>query len=201
MIRSLLLAVAAQLLTAAAVSADGVPHVPRGMKYIQPHVRFADLDQYPDYVFFVWNRFLHHPAEDAKDGPPYQIKDASALRLSWGNRDRHILLAMKRLDFERRAQYAPKLDWLTDKTEGVQSVGLRAPSHLAPVTMAEVPVATYHITFRDGRLAVDLEDDARVTGGLLPPWAFGLLASVAIAWLGLWFVRRRSAAPQPRELT
>jgi hypothetical protein len=206
MIRTLALAVAALLLTTAAVSADGLPPMPRGMKYVRdPQVRFAGFDQHPDYVFFLWYRFSRHPDSKDKDGPPSQIKDVTVpRRLSWGNRSSWTLLAMKRLDFERRAKDASKLDWLTDKTEGVLSAGLPRPSNMAPETMEEVPVATYHVTIQDGKLSVELENDPRAApplGGLVPLWAFGLVGSVAIAWLGLWYVRRRPATPPPGEPT
>jgi hypothetical protein len=116
-----------------------------------------------------------------------------------------MLLVMKREDFERHAKDAPKLDWLTDTADIVLSCPLPGPSNMAPETMEDVPVATYHVTLRDGKLSVELVNDPRAAAPppmtLLPLWAFGVAASVAIAGLGIWFVRRRRATPQPKELT
>lgn len=108
-------------------------------------------------------------AWDMRAGTRNMLTGARDMRAGAGQiiKDGNVLLAMKRQDFERRAQDAPNLDWLTSKTVGVLSVGLPRPSFAAPETMQEVPVATYHVMIQDGKLSVEVENDpGGATGGL-----------------------------------
>ncbi len=100
-------------------------------------------------------------AWDMRAGTRNMLTGARDMRAGAGQiiKDGNVLLAMKRQDFERRAQDAPNLDWLTSKTVGVLSVGLPRPSFAAPETMQEVPVATYHVMIQDGKLSVEVEND------------------------------------------
>ncbi len=205
MSRRLAFAVAVSLVVVAAVSGNAGPaRLPKDHKRIDPPVRFEGIEKHSEYVFHVQcgGAYLSYRT--------FQVKDAKSFPLDFPNfKDRAptisymVLLAMKRQDFEKRAKADPKLEWLTEKTEGVLSVKLAPPSLVAPVTVKEIPVTTYRVTIKDGKLTAEkvagAKSSAAPPASLLPNWAFGLVGSASVAWLGLWFVRRRPATPPPQE--
>jgi hypothetical protein len=199
--RGLALAVLGSLAVTAAVSANaGPPSVPKGQKRIDPLVRFEGVEQYPDYIFHVRCGAVYlgtrwFPVQDAK---PFALKfdsfkqSAPTLYMT--------LLAMKREDFNKRAKDNPKLDWLTENTPGVLSAKLDAPSVTIPVEQKDVPLTTYRVKLKDDKLSAEKVEDPK-TGegpplGLVPAWTFGLVSSLSIGWLGIWFARRGAAKPR-----
>ncbi len=71
---------------------------------------------------------------------------------------------------------------------------LTAPATTAAADAKEVPVTTYRVTLKDGKLSAEKvepkKSDPAKPSSSLPPWPFAIVASFSIAWLGLWFARR-----------
>lgn len=195
----LALALAGSLLLAAVSSAD-VP-LPKNLKYVDPRVRFEGIDKLPDQVVFL--RYLTFSGGPAN--VPYkvvQVKDDKPFNLNAQRRLSNMqLLALDRKEFDKRAKDDPSLKWLTDKTEGVQHAAVATPSTTAPANSKEVPVTTYRVVFKDGKLAVEVVEDKKrseAPAGLAPVWVLGIVASVSLAWFGIWFTRRgRAPVSQP----
>jgi hypothetical protein len=104
---------------------------------------------------------------------------------------------MERKDFDQRAKDDPSLKWLTDKTDGVLYISIDSPVTVGKVSDKEVPVTTYRVALKDGKLSAELvKDDKRSEAapeGPLPMWAFAIVFAFSLAGLGIWFARRRSA--------
>lgn len=190
---------AASLLVVSAVSAD-LP-LPKTLKYVDPRVRFEDVDKHMDYVFHL--RYLTFTASPA--GVPHtmvEVKDTKAFNLNAQRRLTDLrLLALERIEFEKQAKADPSLKWLNDKTESVLQASVPTPSTTASVSIKEVPVTTYRVTLKDGKLKVEMVKDKErseaAPAGLVPPLASGLVSSISLAWFGIWFARRRNTINQP----
>jgi hypothetical protein len=194
MVRTLALAVAGCLLIVTAASAD-VP-LPNDLQYVDPRVSFEGIDKHADYVFHL--RYLTFSG--GPGGVPHrlvEVKDARPFNLNAERRLMNMsLLAMPRQEFDKRAKEDPSLTWLTDKTEGVLQAGVTPPSTTAPAGSKEVPVTTYRVAIRDGKLTVEMVEDhkqgeATPPPGLWPVWVLGVVSACCLAWFGVWFARRR----------
>jgi hypothetical protein len=172
---------------------------------VTPHLRFDNLNDYPDYRFYLQYR--------RGDGNPFaaplQIVEVfSGHPVAVEGRGRHVadmaLLAGPRdqalPDFQRDARGpAPEFPGF-----------LRATNLEHPVTTTSVPrldrqyVMPYRVAITDGKLeltALPVEGDfptdpaERAT---LPYWpAAAALAAAVLAGAGVWFVRRRAARSRP----
>lgn len=193
MYRAVVFACAFAFMSAATVSAD-VP-LPKDLKYVDPRVSFEGIDKQGDYVFYL--RFLTFSG--GPGNTPHtlmEVKDAKPFNL---NAQRRLfdmsLLAMERKEFDKRKADDASLKWLTDKTPGVLKASITPPATTAPANIKEVPVTTYKVSLKEGKLAVeqvkDSKDGKRSDAGPLPTWGFGLVLAFSIAGLGLWFARRR----------
>ena len=195
MIRLASIAILTALFSAAASYAD-VP-LPKDLKYVDPRVSFEGVEKQADHVFYV--RFLTFTGGPGKT--PYrvmEVNDAKPFNLKAERRLINMsLLAMDRKEFDKRKNEDPSLKWLTDKTAGVTAASFNAPSTVGKVSQTEVPVTTYRVTLKDGKLTAELVKDAKrgdaTPGGLLPVWAFGLVGALSLAGLGMWAARRRRA--------
>jgi hypothetical protein len=185
-------AIGVGLLVALAAWAD-VP-LPKDIKYIDPRVKFERVKDHADQVFHL--RFLTFSG--GPSGIPYrvmEVKDSEPFNLNAQRRLYDMkLLAMDRKEFEKRAKDDPSLKWLTDKTEGVLSVAVSPPSTTASVKVKEAPVTTYRVNLKEGKLSAERVGEGKRTDagptGLLPVWAFGIIASLSVAWFGIWYSRR-----------
>jgi hypothetical protein len=189
MSRCALLAFSLVLLAASASWAD-LP-LPKNLKYVDPRVSFEGIDKHADHVFYL--RFQTFTAAPTKDYRLIEIKDAKPFNLNAQRRLANMsLLALERKEFDKRAKDDPSLKWLTDKTDGVLLAKLDAPSTTGSVNLTEVPVTSYRVSLKEGKLSAELVKDAkRSDAGPLPIWGFGLVLALSIAGLGIWFARRR----------
>ena len=174
--------------------------LPKDLKYVDPRVRFEGIDNVADQVFYL--RFLTFAS--APGSTPYtlkEVKDAKPFNLNAQRRLTNMsLLAIERKDFDKRAKDDPSLKWLSDKTDGVKSASLQAPSTVGKISEKEVPVTTYRVALKDGKLTAEMVKDAKrgdaAPIGLMPLWVFGIVSALSIACLGVWAARRRHATPQ-----
>jgi hypothetical protein len=193
MVRTLVLATGISVLWIGGVRAD-IP-LPPDIKYVDPRVSFEGIDKYPDQVFLL--RYLTFTGGPGKT--PYslvEVKDGNPFNLNAQRRLINVqLLTMKRDDYEKRAKDNPPSKWLDDKTEGVVVAKLATPPTTAPSTVKEAPVTQYRVEFKDGKLTAEKLEEKKGSlaspPGLPPVWAVGLVGSLCVASLGLWFVRRR----------
>jgi hypothetical protein len=198
MYRAALFAWAIIFVSASVASAD-VP-LPKDIKYVDPRVSFEGIDKQADHVFYL--RFLSFNGGPA--GAPYtliEVKDSKPFNLKAQRRLTDMsLLAMERKEFDKRKQDDASLKWLTDKTPGVLKASIATPATTASVNIKEVPVTAYRVTLKDGKLSAELVKEGKrseaAPAGPLPVWGFGLVLAFAIAGLGIWFARRRSAQPE-----
>ncbi len=184
------------IMSAASVALADIP-LPKDLKYVDPRVRFEGIDKQPAFVFHL--RFLTFTGGPA--GAPFrliEVKDEKPFNLKAERRLINMsLLAMDRKEFAKRAKEDPSLKWLTDKTDGVLKSAITPPSTVGSVNLKEVPITTYRVTLKDGKLAAELvKDDKRseaAPDGPLPLWALAGVFAFSLAGLGIWFARRRSA--------
>lgn len=192
------IAMIGHLLIAAAVSANAGPApLPKDRKVAEPPVRFDGLEKHPDYVFHLRYHVLY------SDTTMIEVKDANAIKLKFKWTDRSpsmtymALLAMERKEFDRRKKEDSSLKWLEAKADGVLEVKLTPPATTVPLTVKEIPVTTYRIDLKDGKLGAEKVEDKKGDGekptGLLPMWTLGIISSLSITWLGIWCVRRGGA--------
>lgn len=183
------------VLAGVALPNAGLPTVPKGHKVAEPPVRFEGTDKHADYVFYLhyWTNFGTNAL--------VEVKGAEPIKLKFSDRDNIVpsvhmgLLAVERPEFEKRKKQDPSLKWLAEGKDGVLAAELKAtPETIAPATVKEVPVTTYRVTLKDGKLSAEKmepkKSGAANPAGMVPSWAFGLVSSLSIAWLGLWFARR-----------
>ncbi|HYV36533.1 MAG TPA: hypothetical protein VE988_12550 [Gemmataceae bacterium] len=206
--RSFGLTVVGSLLMVAATWANPAPPppppVPEGHKIIDPHLCFEGIDDHKDYVFYVRCSFVGGRILE-------EVKAPKALKLAIKDVDRPtvnpqinnlFLLAMDRDQFNRRSKEDSSLEWLEESAQGVFSAKLTPPATTAPANLKDPPVTTYRVTLKDGKLSAQKIEDKKSSegqqAGLLPMWAFGLVSSLSIAWLGIWAARRGAAATQSR---
>ena len=193
--RNLPIALLSTLAIAAAAFANaGPPPLPKDYKVVEPQYMFEGIDKHPDTIFHLYYYGLYMPRN------VIEVKDAKAIKLEFRPKDRisevtYIALkAMDRKEFERRKKADPELKWLDDpKAEGVLTAKLPRPNTTAPIAVKDPPASTWRITL-DGKLTVEKveekkRDEKRPTG-LLPLWMFGMVSSLSMTWLGIWFVRR-----------
>jgi hypothetical protein len=194
--RPVLAFAAAAVLVLASRSGADVP-LPKDLKYVAPRVAFEGVEQHPDYVFHL--RFLTFNGGPV--GVPYttvEVKNDKAFVLAVERRVLDFqLLALERKEFEKRAKADASLKWLTEKAEGVLAVALPTPSTVGKVTDTEVPVTTYRVAIKDGKLTGERGGGGakgaapgRSSSALVPGWAVGIIAAAGLAWLGLWWTRR-----------
>ncbi len=177
-------------------SSRGDLPLPNDIKYIDPRVSFDGIDQYPDQVFYL--RFITFSG--GPNGVPptlIEVKDSKAFNLNAQRRLTNMqLLTMNRDAFNKLAKDDAKLKFMNDKTEGVVAANLKAPPTTAPVTTKEGPVTTYRVKLKDGKLTVEPVEEKKRSQALpkVPPlWVVGIVGSLCMAALGLWFTRRRPA--------
>jgi hypothetical protein len=191
--RPVLASAAAAVLVFASRGAADIP-LPPNLKYVDPRVAFEGVEKHPDYVFHLrFKTFAGGPV-----GVPYtrvEVKDDKAFGLKAQRRIIDFkLLAVERKEFERRAKADPTLAWLTDPADGVQAAALPTPPTVGKADDKDVPVTTYKVTIKDGKLSV--EPPPRFKGAppgprsSAPGPAVGAAAAVGLAWFGLWWTRR-----------
>ncbi len=172
-----------------------------GARQVTPYLRFDNLDDYPDYRFYLQYR--------RGDGNPYaaplqlvEVKSGQPVPVAGGGRriaDLALLAAPRDQalpDFRRDTRGpAPEFPGF-----------LRATNLEHPVTMTAVVdaashyVSAYRVAIKDGKLEVTaLPVEGVYPGGragraVLPYWPAVLAAAVAAAFAGagVWFVRRRA---------
>jgi len=193
--KRMLAALVAILIVAAAASANfGPPYVPKDRKVAEPPLSFAGVENHTDYVFYL--RY------DLQYGgyTLIEVKDNKAFKLDFKAKDRIAsmrslaLLAMKRKDFDKRKQEDSSLNWLTKKPDGLLEAPLTPLETTVPIAVKEIPVTTYQVTIRDGKLNAEKvaseKSGAADWNRLVPPWAVGIACSISMTWLGIWFSRR-----------
>jgi hypothetical protein len=195
--KMMLTAIAAMTLAGVVLANAGPAPLPKGRKVVEPPVRFVGLDKHPDYVFHAYfcATYFGCNLAEVKEGEPITIKFSKDSFKGRVPAARLYLLALERTEFEKRKKDDPSLTWLTEekKGNGVLWAELKAPETTAPETVKEVPTTTYRITLKDGKLSGEKMEEKKSSANealLLPSWALGLVGSVALAWLGLWFTRR-----------
>jgi hypothetical protein len=172
----------------------GPPQLPKDHKVVEPLCTFEGIDKHPDYVFhlYYYGYFTERNV--------IEVQDAKAFKLEFKRKDRipevaYIALkAMERKEFDKRKKADPELKWLDDpKAEGVLIAKLPLPDTTAPISVKEAPASTWRITLKDGKLTAEkVEDkkrDEKRPTGLLPIWAIGIVGSLSMAWLGVWYAR------------
>jgi hypothetical protein len=192
-------ALVANLLVAAAASANfGPQYVPKDRKVAEPPVSLMGVENHTDYVFYL----RYHLAY--RDDTLIEVKDNKAFKLDFKAKDRiasmdsMALLAMRRKDFDKRKQEGPSLKWLSNKTDGLLEASLTPLETTERVAVKEIPVTTYRVTIRDGKLIAEKVESkksgAADSSSLVPPWTIGIACSISMAWLGIWFSRRATAS-------
>ncbi|MBI3821977.1 MAG: hypothetical protein HY289_04770 [Planctomycetes bacterium] len=187
----------AVLVGAGVVFANAGPApLPKGRKVVEPPVRFEGIDKHPDHVFHAYYCAVYFGCKlvEAKEGESIKLSFKGDMFKGRVPTTRLWLLAMDRKEFEKRKNDDPSLKWLTDteKKQGVLWAEMKAPDTTAPETVKEVPVTTYRVTIKDGKLTGTKVEEKKSSAlePLLPPWTIGLVGSLSLVWLGLWFARR-----------
>jgi hypothetical protein len=202
MIRKALLALIAGLLQAGVVLANAGPPpspLPTGHRVADPSVRFEGTDRHKDRVFCLVS------AVAITGTTVTEVKGEEPIKLDFKLTDRKpqvylFLVAVERAEFERRKKEDPTHAWLKplEPPAGVLKVRLTAPETTVPATVKEIPVTTYRVAIKDGKLTAERADekpaDPKGPSGMLPMLGFGLAVSLSLAWLGLWFARRGTPA-------
>jgi hypothetical protein len=173
--------------------------LPKNLRYIDPRVRFENVDAYPDHVFYL--RYLTFSGGPANI--PYTLVSVKNIQPFNLNAQRRLinmhLLAVERKTFEEKAKQEPDLKWLTDKTDGVLKASFNEPSTTAPANVKEAPVTNYRIQLKGGKLRVvpgEQKSRQAEPAGPLPVRVLAVAFSVSLAWLGIWFAGRgRTQAP------
>jgi hypothetical protein len=204
MYRQLALALIAAWLSAQVARANfGPPIVPKGQKRVEPQVRFEGTDKHANHVFYVFYSaaYFGYQLAEVKEGEPIKLKFDS-----FKDSDRYPqyyleLLALERKDFEERKKADPSLKWLGDKKEGAIIAKAEAPKGTVPSHVKDVPVTTYRVTLEVGKLKAGKVEPQKTSAAepteLLPPWGFGVVMSLSMVWLGLWFARRNTVRGAP----
>lgn len=195
--------VAVLLCAGVALPNAGPPAVPKGHKVVEPPVRFEGTDKLADYVFCLRYRTVYfdcgHGVVEVKGSEPITLKFT---RKEFTPRLYMVLLAVERREFEKRKKNDEALKWLEDAKDGVLSATLTPPETTAPADAKNVPVTTYHVTLKDGKLSAEKveekKSDPTKPSSFVPPWPFAVVASFSIAWFGIWFARR-GVAPALRK--
>ena len=212
MSRVILFAFTLSLMTASLALGD-IP-VPPNMKYVIPRMVFDGVEKHADYVFYL--RFetegrapnsRHNGLIEVEDEKPFDFNVQRIFGMS--------LLAMERKEFDKRAKEDPSLKWLTDKTDGVLTASVSTPSTTGSVNDKEVPITANKVTLKDGKLTVELQEADKARSDAAPDSrlpqankarsdaapdrrlsqvAFGIFIALSLAFLGVWFLRRRTPA-------
>jgi len=195
-ISGLAFAFAFALVFVSAASADIA--LPKDQQQVDPKFCFEGTEKQGDTVFFLrYLTFVGSPS-----GVPHrllEIKDDKAFPLGAQRRLSSLqVLALNRKEFEKRSKEDSSLKWLSDKTEGVLMVEIATPNVVFPVSQKEIPVNTYRLSIKDGKvIAEKLADKPGVKQGdatpfnPVPLWLFGILGAASVMWFGVWFARRK----------
>lgn len=185
------------IVLSAASSVRGDLPLPPNRKYIDPIVRFEGVAKLSEYTFRLrFTTFTGGPTGDYRylpvpDGKPFNLHASRRLA------DMQ-LLALKRDEFERREKEDSTLRWLTDETPNVLAADVPIPSTTGPIN-EPVPVTSYRVSLRDGRLTVDrLPAEKKVS--VAPPrstWIAGIALSLAVTALGYRAFHRRPRSSTP----
>jgi hypothetical protein len=105
------------------------------------------------------------------------------------------LFAVPKDEAEKLKEKDPTLAWLNDKTPGILSASVTAPSTVVSRNLQEVPVTSYKIKLAEGKLSVEMVQPQKrgeaPTNDRLRVATVALALSGSLALLGLWLVRRR----------
>lgn len=197
--RNLPVALLSTLAIATAAFANaGPPPLPKGHKVAEPVMSFEGIDKHPDTVFhlYYYGYFVKRTL--------IEVTDSKAIKLDFMRKESApqinymALKAMDRKEFDKRKKADPELKWFDDpKADGVLTAKLTPPATTVPIASKEMPAAAYRVTLQDGKLSAEKTESKNRDGdrptGLLPLWTFGIVGSLSIAWLGIWFVRREAA--------
>ncbi len=201
--RKLALVFISSLLMVAAVWGNAGPApLPKDRKVAEPPVRFEGIEQHPDYIFHLSYNVIYGGYTLV------EVKDSKAFKLDFKWKDRSpsvymTLLALERKDFDKRKKDDPSLKWLTDdrKPKGLLEAKLTPPETTVPLNTKEIPLTTYRVTLKEGKLSAEKVEDKKSGGetptGSLPPLAFGIASSLSMTWLGIWCARRGRATAKP----
>lgn len=205
MTRTLALATVCGLTVATVAFGNAGPApLPKNRKVAEPPVKFEGVEKATDYVFYLRYSVLY------QGSTLVEVKDSGTLKLDLKFKDRipnvnlMVLLAVERKEFEKRKKADPKLDWLTIKTDGVLAVEVPPPPTTVPADAKETPTTTYRVAIKDGKLIAEKVENKQATPkdkepvSLLPTWAIGVVCSLSVAWLGVWFSRRAAPADPSR---
>jgi hypothetical protein len=190
--------IAAVVTHGVALANAGPTPLPKDRKIVEPPVRFEGLDKHPDHVFYMYYGAVYFEFKFV------ELKDAEPIKLSFNTKNRSPdvylqVMALERTEFEKRKKADPTLKWFLESKDGVLIARPPAPKATAPLDVKDVPVTTYRVTLKDGKLNAEkiapMKTGAVEPSGVMPTWIFGIIMSISIAWFGLWFARRGSATP------
>jgi hypothetical protein len=187
------LALSLALLSAPVALAD-VP-LPPNLKYVTPKVRFEGVDQHTGHVFYL--KYNSGQGNPFAVPPRYiQVKNSEPFEMQGGRRIVGVtLFAVPKDEAEKLKEKDPTLAWLNDKTPGILSASVTAPSTVVSRNLQEVPVTSYKIKLAEGKLSVEMVQPQKrgeaPTNDRLRVATVALALSGSLALLGLWLVRRR----------
>jgi hypothetical protein len=175
------------------VAAADVP-LPPDLRYVKPRVRFLGVENYPEQAFFLKFRTANGNPFAA---PPVhvEVKNAEPFTLLTARRITGVeLFALPAREAKKRRAEDSSLKWLDPKTPGLLSAGVKAPPTVTSRKDSEVPVTTYKVTIKDGKLIVEsptVEKKSEAPGiDRTRTLVAGLAFAVGLALLGLWFARK-----------
>jgi hypothetical protein len=167
---------------------------PPKVKYSDVRIRLEGIGKYPDQVFCV--RYTAS-VSDASGGNKVshevvEVKNSDAVTL---NTDGNLqVLTMKRDEFKGLAKADPTLRWMNAETKGVMVADAQLPrDEPLLVITCKVTVKSGFLFLTKSKLTVQVVSDNRHGRLPLPPiWALGIVTSLLMTGLGLWFTRRRT---------
>jgi hypothetical protein len=172
-----------------------------GEKWQEPHLRFAGVEDFPDYVFYL--KYQSGPGNPGVgERNAVRITSGASFTLPETGRRRFTntaLVAVPRGSIPS-ADTDPDWEWLSEKTPGVLEARLD-DNDLFRFNWFFDPndhyVTPFQVAIKNGQLDVTrlpLEGVAPVIrlGPLcLPMWPTVLVMALTIAGIGVWFARRR----------
>lgn len=191
--------------------------LPTGSKWFHHQVTIDNLNDYPQYVFFVYPKHIDvtRGAAEVKPSKPVAISDSNPLAYSKGM----YFYAVPRETFAA-AKNAPLESWFGGNAEGV----LRSSEQLSPrrstrkSDSADLLVSHYVASIKEGRLTmknvgdkrfdsqgaeINAQDNENENSSVLYPgpdaasrWLVLGVSSVAAALIGVSFIRGRRLMSQ-----